>query len=118
MPPAMGICPECGKVRYLYRNHAKRVARLLYPGDHLSAYQCGDYWHLGHPPRRVVRGGGWGGENRLMNEAQHVRRNAAGRALECSACGELVPWLPDVGHHHDCEVTGVDDDDDEEESST
>lgn len=56
-PTDMGVCPECGKVRYATRKRARDVARTVFPGDHhLSPYRCGDYWHIGNLPRAVVRG--------------------------------------------------------------
>lgn len=56
-PGGGGRCPEDGKVRYLTRSEAKRAARRIKGRDgRLNAYQCGDFWHLGHLPRSVVRG--------------------------------------------------------------
>ena len=50
-----GICGDCGKVRYACRKDARRIARSK--GWHgMNAYQCGDYWHLGHPPTALRRG--------------------------------------------------------------
>jgi hypothetical protein len=43
-----GCCPTCGKVRYPDRKSA-RDARRLHPSEHLRAYECDGYWHLGHP---------------------------------------------------------------------
>lgn len=43
----IGTC-ACGKRRYPTRRRAREAARQLHPGDHLSAYQCGDSWHFGH----------------------------------------------------------------------
>lgn len=43
----MGTC-ACGKRRYPTRRRARKAAGQLYPGHHLSAYQCGDSWHFGH----------------------------------------------------------------------
>lgn len=39
--------PDCAKVRYDTRRHAKQVARKLQYGP-LTAYQCRDcgFWHL------------------------------------------------------------------------
>lgn len=51
-------CPDCGKLRYLTRAEAKRIARRV-PKDHrgrLSVYRCGDFWHLGHLPKGVIAG--------------------------------------------------------------
>lgn len=52
----VGTCPSCGKHRYDDRKQAKKVARRLYPGEHMSAYQCGTYWHIGHLSPAVKRG--------------------------------------------------------------
>lgn len=50
-------CPEgCGKRAYRNRREAKRAARRYHPGDHLSAYPCGQLWHYGHL-QNVVRHG-------------------------------------------------------------
>lgn len=46
-------CPDCGKRRYQTRKQAKLWARRLHPGDRLSPYKCGDYWHLGHLPNDI-----------------------------------------------------------------
>lgn len=48
-------CPTCGKRRYLTRKTARQYARRNHPGDHLSAYKCGDFWHLGHLPDDVTK---------------------------------------------------------------
>lgn len=51
-------CPTCGKVRFLTRSRAKKVAKNLNrrrPG-HLNAYRCGDFWHIGHLPSSVIKG--------------------------------------------------------------
>ena len=39
-------CPACGKRCYPRRKAAKLAARRLYPGKHMRAYQCGEFWHL------------------------------------------------------------------------
>lgn len=51
-------CPECGKIRYLTRAHAKKTARRLRGPrrGHLNAYKCGAFYHLGHLPADVVSG--------------------------------------------------------------
>lgn len=51
----LGACPDCGKLRYTSRRGAKAASKV-HPGQHLSAYPCGEYWHYGHPPRSVMRG--------------------------------------------------------------
>ena len=53
----VGDCPTCGKRRYLSRAKARKVARDAFPGDHLAAYACGDFWHLGRLPSHVVHRG-------------------------------------------------------------
>lgn len=56
-----GYCRTCGKHRFPSRRVAKQAARLLYPGEALRAYACGDSWHIGHTPRWKLRGKGeWG----------------------------------------------------------
>jgi hypothetical protein len=52
---AAGRCPTCGKVRYLTRRGARKVARRRSMRT-VSAYRCGDFWHLGHLPDRVRTG--------------------------------------------------------------
>lgn len=52
----VGPCPECGKERYETKRMAKTKARQLYPGEHLAAYTCGDYWHIGHLDYPIMRG--------------------------------------------------------------
>lgn len=53
-------CPTCGKVRYLTRKHARLVARRMKhrsgKDGRLNAYQCGNFWHLGHLPAVVISG--------------------------------------------------------------
>jgi hypothetical protein len=49
-------CPDCGKVRYLSRRHARARARVIKDGTHMNAYRCGDFWHLGHLPDAVRTG--------------------------------------------------------------
>lgn len=50
-------CPTCGKVRYLTRDAAKKVARRFrHRKGRLNAYQCGNFWHLGHLPKDVTAG--------------------------------------------------------------
>jgi hypothetical protein len=59
----VGSCLHCGKVGYSSRYAAKTAGRVLYPADHLSAYECklqpaGEQpvWHIGHLPGAVVTG--------------------------------------------------------------
>lgn len=56
--PLVERCPACGKLRYLSRAAAKKVAKRLPPTDgvRMGAYACGDYWHVGHVPTAVRRG--------------------------------------------------------------
>lgn len=51
-------CADCGKIRFLTRKAAKHAAKNLNrrrPG-HLNAYQCGEFWHIGHLPAAVIAG--------------------------------------------------------------
>lgn len=107
----LGYCPVdgCTKIMYESRSDARRAARKFYPGDHLTAYECNGFWHFGHPPPKVIRGLGWGGETRLAGQAARIRDEELQEPLECTACGALVLWVPEAGHVHECEVTGVDD---------
>lgn len=43
-----GRCSDCGKTRWGSRADAKKFAKRHHPGDRIRAYQCGDFWHLGH----------------------------------------------------------------------
>lgn len=52
-----GLCPDCGKHCFPTRRAAKAAARARYPGEALRAYRCGGYWHMGHTPRWIARGG-------------------------------------------------------------
>lgn len=53
----MARCEECGKIRYLSKNAAKRAAkRMRGRRGALNAYRCGEFWHLGHLPEAVKRG--------------------------------------------------------------
>lgn len=52
---SVGTCPDCGKQRFSSRAEAKRIARQ-YRSTRLSAYRCGDYWHLGELPPEIRRG--------------------------------------------------------------
>jgi hypothetical protein len=49
-------CLTCGKRCYLDRKSAKRQAKARHPGEHLSEYRCGDYWHIGHTPPALIYG--------------------------------------------------------------
>jgi hypothetical protein len=56
--PDAGLCPACGKRRYLSRRDAKTFARISSHHKHrgMTAYRCGDFWHLGHLPAGVKSG--------------------------------------------------------------
>lgn len=55
--PAGIRCPETGKRGWVSRADAKKVARNVHPGEHMSAYKCRcGYWHLGHLPGQVRKG--------------------------------------------------------------
>lgn len=50
-------CPNCGKVRFLTKAAAKRAIRRMRGRDgRMQAYRCGEFWHLGHPPRELIAG--------------------------------------------------------------
>jgi len=57
-PRSIGTCPQCGKQSYLSRAQAKTAGRTINPAAHLSAYQCGEYWHFGKLSSTVARGYG------------------------------------------------------------
>jgi hypothetical protein len=50
-----GLC-ACGKGRYVSRKAARHAGKANHPGEHLSSYRCGPYWHYGHLKRRVLTG--------------------------------------------------------------
>lgn len=107
----VGVCQleTCGKVMYSSRADARKAAKLLFPGDHLTAYQCGDFWHFGHEPLRVLHGEGWGGEDRLEKLAERVREETDTPPIECEGCGVEVTWSRGDGYAHECEVVGIED---------
>ena len=49
-------CPDCGKKRWQSKADAKAMAKRTPGGHELSAYRCGNYWHLGHIPTVVKHG--------------------------------------------------------------
>lgn len=49
-------CPTCGKRRYQTRKQARQAAKHNHPGDHQTAYKCGNYWHHGHLPADILDG--------------------------------------------------------------
>lgn len=48
-------CPTCKKRRYFTRKEARQAARRYHPGEHMSPYRCGNYWHIGHLPDDIKR---------------------------------------------------------------
>lgn len=106
-----GRCDQepCNKVRYGSRTDAKAMAKKLFPSDHMSAYRCGNYWHFGHPPKRVIAGHPWGDEDYLNRRANQVLEESTIEPVECNGCGELVAWTINQGYVHDCTVVGIDD---------
>lgn len=54
--PYFGVCDEHGKRRYLSKYAAKTAIKRYHPDGHMSAYRCGDYWHIGNMPPSVSRG--------------------------------------------------------------
>ena len=53
---SLGTCMECGKRCYGSRSAAKRMLKRRFPGERMSVYKCGDFYHLGHLPGRVIAG--------------------------------------------------------------
>jgi hypothetical protein len=56
--PDRGRCAATGKISWPTRRHAKKVARRVNPGEHMSAYRCASCgaFHVGHLPAGVARG--------------------------------------------------------------
>lgn len=56
--PPGGSCAATGKRSWLSRSAAKKVAKRVNPGEHMSSYRCPacGYWHNGHLPSGVVAG--------------------------------------------------------------
>lgn len=52
----VGKCPDCGKIRFRTRKAAKSRARQRCPGEQISVYRCGDFFHWGHTPYGIKRG--------------------------------------------------------------
>lgn len=52
----VGTCGECGKRSYPTRDQARKASNAGQPSEHMSAYRCGDYWHVGHLPKAVRTG--------------------------------------------------------------
>ena len=42
----IATCAECGKRAYTSKTSAKNAARVLYPGERMRVYKCGQWWHL------------------------------------------------------------------------
>lgn len=53
---SVGTCSTCGKQCWSSKRYAKNAARRIHPGEKLSIYQCGDYWHFGHLNYSTARG--------------------------------------------------------------
>lgn len=49
-------CPTTGKRCYHTRAEAKRNRKRIPDGSKLSAYRCGNHWHLGRLPGSVREG--------------------------------------------------------------
>lgn len=49
---------RCGKRTFLNRRQARKFARSIFPGEHMSAYRCplSVGWHIGHLPPEVLHG--------------------------------------------------------------
>jgi hypothetical protein len=52
----VGRCATHYLFRWLTRKDARAGAQDLFPGQHLTPYRCGGYWHIGTLPADVVRG--------------------------------------------------------------
>ena len=52
-PYSVGRCSECGKQCFRSRKAAKRHVAKLFPGDRMSIYTCGEFFHFGHTPYSV-----------------------------------------------------------------
>lgn len=51
----VGKCDTCGKNRFVTRAMARAAARDLHPGDPMSVYRCGNYFHYGHNSHKYTR---------------------------------------------------------------
>lgn len=66
----LGTCPDCGKMRHRSRSEAKQAARRQHPGQHLSQFRCGEFWHNGHVhPLRLAGNGTVAASHRTGDEA-------------------------------------------------
>ena len=52
----VGTCHTCGKLCFLTRKDARMYLRKSFPGEKMSIYPCGDYYHFGHTPWGIKRG--------------------------------------------------------------
>jgi hypothetical protein len=52
----IGTCEHCGKGCWTSKKIAKAAARRNHPGERLSVYECGRWWHYGHLDYPVLRG--------------------------------------------------------------
>lgn len=74
MMTGLRTCPTCGKRRYTTRRLARKAAKRIHPGQHMSPYRCGQFWHIGHLPGPVLTGDS--DRNRIRaNRARRDRRN-------------------------------------------
>lgn len=44
-----GVCHRCGKNNYDTKKAAKAARKRAHPNDLMPPYECGEYWHYGHP---------------------------------------------------------------------
>jgi hypothetical protein len=51
-------CATCGKASFPSRKLAKQQARRVHPGEKMSEYRCGDWWHYGHLAPAIIAGAG------------------------------------------------------------
>lgn len=52
----IGRCSDCGKLRFENRKATKKYINKRFPGDHMTIYKCGEYFHFGHTPYGIKRG--------------------------------------------------------------
>lgn len=67
-----GYCYECCKKTYWTRRQARSAARAI--DKSMSAYPCGNLWHIGHLPPTIVLG--WEARDEFRERDQ--RRRDAG----------------------------------------
>jgi hypothetical protein len=59
IPLNIGRCQAHGKMLFRNRKRARLHCRRIYPGEHMSAYECDQtpgMWHFGHLPEGVANG--------------------------------------------------------------